>query len=83
MSSSHSSATVAIWTVGVLDSPREAIAPDWSTTVCSLRWWGRRWMLFAAHTVPGPTPPTDPSDPAVVARFARAAAALHPFDDAP
>ena len=83
MSSSHTSATVAIWTVGVLDSPREMVSPGWSTTVCSLRWWGGRWMLTSARTVPGPTPPSNPSDPVLVARFARAAAALHPFDDAP
>ena len=77
------SATVALWAVGVVAGPTEVVAPDWSTTVCTLRWSGRRWRLSAARTVPGPTPPTGGADPSAVATFARAAFALHPFQDAP
>ena len=78
-----SSATVAIWTVGVVAGATEVVAPDWSMTVCTLRWSGARWRVSAAHNVPGPTPPSAGADPAAVSTFARAALAFHPYENAP
>lgn len=82
-SQTGSDAVVAVWTVGIVDSLSEVVPPDFSTTVCWMRWTDDRWKVYAARTVPGPTPPSDPSEPAVAAAFARKALEFHPFDDAP
>jgi hypothetical protein len=76
-------ARVAIWTMGLAAAPNEVVAPDWSTTLCTLRRVGRAWRVQEAATSPGPTPPSDGSDRAAVAAFARAAATFNSFNDAP
>jgi hypothetical protein len=75
-------ARIALWTVGMVYSAREVLAPYWSTTVCAVAWFGDRWRISAAQTTAGPTPPMDGSDPVAVAAFARAASNFHSFGNA-
>jgi hypothetical protein len=77
------SARVSVWSMGMAQSRLEVIAPDFSTTVCRLRWDGRRWRVVGARVVQGPTPPLDGSDPAAVSTFVRVASSFQSFPDAP
>lgn len=76
-------ARVAVWTMGMVESAREVVAPDWSTTVCTLRWSAGAWKVSSARASAGPTPPSDGTEPAAVTAFARSASVFHRFDDAP
>lgn len=76
-------ARVAIWAMGIVQSAREVLAPQYSTTMCTLRWVDGGWRVAAARTVAGPTPRLDGSDPAAVAAFARSADRFHAFGDSP
>jgi hypothetical protein len=75
-------ARVTVWTMGLVASATEVVAPQWSSTVCAVRFTDGAWRVAAANTTPGPTPPQDTNNPAAVAGFARAAAAFKPFDAA-
>jgi len=77
------SARVSVWSMGTVQSRLEVLAPDFSTTLCTLRWDGQRWRVVAARVTQGPTPPLDGSDPVAVRRFVRAASAFQSFPDAP
>jgi hypothetical protein len=79
----RSRARVTVWTMGLVASATEVVAPQWSTTVCELRFTDRAWRVAAAEATSGPTPPQAPSSPVAVASFARAAAAFRRFDAAP
>jgi hypothetical protein len=76
-------ARVAIWTVGLVASPAEVVAPQWSTTVCTLVWADGSWRVSDAQVTSGPTPPSAGADPAATAEFARAADPYRSFSDAP
>lgn len=78
-----STARAAVWTMGMVESAGEVVAPDWSTTVCTLRWSRGVWKVFAAQTSSGPTPPSDGTDRAAVLSFVRSASTFHSFADAP
>jgi hypothetical protein len=82
VSSTPAAVRVAIWTTGMVVSPVEVIAPQWSTTICLLRWSDGRWRVTAAHTAPGPTPPPVGADQATVAAFVDAALSFRAFSDA-
>lgn len=76
-------ARIAVWAMGMVQSPREVLAPSYSTTLCTLRWDDGGWRVSAAVTKPGPTPPSDGSDHSAVASFVRAANRFQTFVDAP
>jgi hypothetical protein len=76
-------ARIAVWAMGMVQGPREVLAPDYSTTLCTLRWTGGRWRVFAAATNPGPVPPIDGSNHSAVALFVREANRFRPLTDAP
>ena len=76
-------ARVAVWTMGMVERAGEVVAPDWSTTACTLRWSAGGWKVSAAQTGSGPTPPSDGTDPAAVTAFVHSASVFHPFTDAP
>ncbi len=76
-------ARVAIWTVGLVASAAEVVAPQWSTTVCTLAWSDGSWRVSGAQVTSGPTPASDSTDPAAAAEFARTAAPYQAFSDAP
>lgn len=76
-------ARVAVWAMGIVQSPEEVLSADYSTTLCSLRWTATGWRVFGAATKPGPTPPIDGTDHSAVASFAREASRFQPFSDAP
>ena len=80
---SPGSARVQVWTAGVMVGGAGVVAPEYSTTVCTLRWLDGDWKLAAAQSTPGPTPPVDGSDPAAVSAFASSATRFEPFSDAP
>jgi hypothetical protein len=82
-SSPPGTATVAIWTVGVVAGTRVISPPVWSTTTCRMRVVDGEWRVAAANTVPGPTPPASRTDWAAAALFAPAADRFHVFGDAP
>ncbi|MGH2870056.1 MAG: hypothetical protein ACRDNK_21110 [Solirubrobacteraceae bacterium] len=77
------SARVAVWTMGMVESSAAVVPPYWSTTVCSLRWSAGGWKVSWAQTGAGPTPPSDGTDRAAVASFVRTATPFHRFTDAP
>jgi len=76
-------ARVTIWTVGLVASAIETVAPTWSETTCSLVRRDGAWRVAAARTTPGPTPPIATTSPRAVAGFARAAQTLQALGDAP
>ena len=76
-------ARIAVWAMGMVQSPHEVLTPNYSTTLCTLRWAGSGWRVFAAVTNPGPVPPVDGSDHSAVASFVREADRFQPFRDAP
>jgi len=76
-------ARVAVWTMGMVERAGEVVAPDWTTTVCTLRWSAGAWKVSSARASAGPTPPSDGTDPAAVTAFARSASVFHRFADAP
>lgn len=77
------SAGVAVWTMGLLESSAAVLAPYWSTTTFTLHWSAGRWRVSSAKTGAGPTPPSDGIDRAAVASFVSSATAFHSFSDAP
>lgn len=83
LSYTPTTAVIAVWSMGVVESRPVVVASSYSTTVCSLRWTPTGWVVLAASTRPGPTPPPDGSDPAAVAAFIASAARFRPFGDAP
>jgi hypothetical protein len=83
LSANYSRARVAIWAMGIVAAPSAMLAPDWSTTVCTLRWADGGWRVQAASTIAGPTPPVDGSDRPAVVAFARAAQRFEEFTSAP
>jgi hypothetical protein len=76
-------ARIAVWAMGMVQSPHAVLTPNYSTTVCTLHWTDGRWRVSAAATKPGPAPPTDGSDHSAVASFVREANRFRPFADAP
>lgn len=76
-------ARVAVWAMGMVQSRLEVLSPQFSTTLCTLRWIEGGWRVVAARTNPGPTPPPDGSDPSAVSAFVRKANGYEAFGDAP
>ena len=79
----QTTAQIAVWSMGIVESPAEIVAPDWSTTVCVLRWSPSGWKVAASHSSPGPAPPSPGASQAAVASFVRSADGFHAFADAP
>jgi hypothetical protein len=74
---------VAVWTVGLVASAAEVVAPQWSTTVCTLIWSRGSWRVSGARVTGGPTPPTDAAGAAAATAFARSADRYQSLSDAP
>jgi len=81
---SPTQATVTVWSMGVMTSSIGVVAPAYSTTTCTLRWFEGDWKISDAQVSPGPTPPTSPDiSQAQVAAFTAAAAQFSRYDDVP
>lgn len=81
---SPTQAMVTVWSMGVMTSSVGVVAPDYSTTTCTLRWADGDWKISDAHVSPGPTPPSSPdANAATVAAFTAAARQFSPYHDAP
>lgn len=76
-------ARISVWSMGMVQSRLEVLPPQFSTTVCTLRWEGDGWLVLAARTNAGPTPAPDGSNPSAVSAFVRAADTFEAFPDAP
>jgi hypothetical protein len=81
-SSTSTHAQVQIWTMGIVVGPAAFVAPDWSTTTCTLVWSDGAWRVAAALTAAGPTPPGPDSSRSQATAFARAASRFEAFGDA-